>query len=375
VVVGLQCDENKPSCSYCIRHSTICSFLTTEPNVFPAMSVLGSSQRTASPAIRTSSESASSPFSEPITSSSSPSLPMREFELLLHYTTSTAQTIGRDQATCSIWSTSVPQIALQHPFLMHGILAISALHLARLHPEQRQEYTVLAAKHENIALPMYRSEAVNITEQNCAAVFAFSALVVVYAMASPNQSGGFLFSGAGGVDGLPEWIHLLRGLSAVLSSVRHWLITTPLAPLLDRDRLKQHTLDPSDELHLSALSSLFALSPYASAEKMEEIAVYQETLNILRDSFFTGPTSPTLPSQPSPYLWAILVSESYIKFLNERRPEALVLLAYECVLLKRLEPSWFINGLARRLMGTICENLGSDWRFWIEWPLQEIGFD
>jgi hypothetical protein len=222
---------------------------------------------------------------------------------------------------------------------------------------------------------MYRSEAVNITEQNCAAVFAFSALVIIYAMASPNQSGGLLFSGAGGVDGLPEWIHLLCGFSAILTPVRHWIIATPLASLLDCDGLMRHALGPSDELHLSAASSLFSLLPYASSEKIEEIGVYREMLSILRDGLSMGPTSPTLPSQPSPYLWAILVSESYIKYLNEKRPEALVLLAYECVLLKRLEPCWFITGLARRLMGTICENLGSDWRFWIDWPLQEIGFD
>jgi hypothetical protein len=95
-------------------------------------------------------------------------------------------------------------------------------------------------------------------------------------MASPNQSGG--------IDRLPECIHLLHGLSTVLRYARHWIVATPLAPLLDHDRLRQHALDPSDELHPSALSSLFSLSPDASAEKMEEIGVYRETLNFFRDS-------------------------------------------------------------------------------------------
>ncbi|KAJ8058440.1 hypothetical protein OCU04_012629 [Sclerotinia nivalis] len=79
---------------------------------------------------------------------------MRDFELLLHFNILTALTISsRDPANNAIWTTSVPQIALGHPFLMHGILGLSALHLPRLNPDKHQEYAILAAKQENTAFP------------------------------------------------------------------------------------------------------------------------------------------------------------------------------------------------------------------------------
>jgi hypothetical protein len=46
---------------------------------------------------------------------------MRDLELLLQFNTSTAITIAaQNPANNVVWTTSVPQIALGHPFLMHG---------------------------------------------------------------------------------------------------------------------------------------------------------------------------------------------------------------------------------------------------------------
>lgn len=47
-------------------------------------------------------------------------------------------------------------LGFRHPFLMRGILAISAWHLARLHPESSQQWLVVAASHQEPALPAHR---------------------------------------------------------------------------------------------------------------------------------------------------------------------------------------------------------------------------
>src|SRR6266536_3182698 len=110
---------------------------------------------------------------------------------------------------------------------MAFLLARLSTHLL---PERQQEYTVLATNHESMALPAFRSEATNITEQNCAAVFAFSRLVIVYAMAAPHPSDGVLFVGSGGAGCIPEWLHLFRGTFAILQSIGHWIERSPLRP-------------------------------------------------------------------------------------------------------------------------------------------------
>lgn len=364
----------KPACSYCTRHSVECSFLVTEPNVLPSIASLHLISRNASPARRSSEDILRGGPSNPENDSRLCSnLHMLDLELLLHFSTTTAPTISAQNPTNdAIWSTVVPKLALDHPFLMHGILGVAALHLSRLRPERKQEYIMVAAKHENIALPFFRAEAVNITDKNFAPTFVFSTLIVLYTMASHNHSGGLFSAGFSTGDGLPEWLHLLRGVDSITKPRIHLMSQGPLAPLLDLQRFQDRVLSLSDELPLNILSTLFTIPPNTPPDRVAELEIYKETLSLLRNSF-TNPANPNMPSQPVPYIWFTLISDAFMQFLSERRAEALVLLAYECVILKRLEPCWFLDGIADRMMRTVMENLLPEWRFWVEWPLQEMG--
>jgi hypothetical protein len=310
---------------------------------------------------------------------------MRDLELLLHFNTSTGPSIAsQNPLNSSIWSTSVPQRALSHPFLMHGIFAISALHLAYLHrltdPTKQREYEILAAKHESIALPMFRDEARRIERCNCDVVFAFSALVVVYAMASPGGSdrllGGDEQEGGGG-GGLLEWLLLLRGVDAITRERHGMFGGSPLEPLINLERFKNRVLQPTDEIYLDALGQLF-VTPHltgVTAERSADLQVYRETLSHLRLAYTTPSSSSSqyLPNQPVPYIFFTLVPKRYLELLRKREPEALVLLAYECVILKRLEPLWFVDGVADRMMRIVMEGLGKERKGWVEWPLREMG--
>jgi len=50
----------------------------------------------------------------------------------------------------------VSQIAAEFPFLMHGIPACSALHLAYLGPSQRPKYVAEALRYQDRAIPALR---------------------------------------------------------------------------------------------------------------------------------------------------------------------------------------------------------------------------
>lgn len=304
---------------------------------------------------------------------------MKDLELLLHFTTATAPSLSLHYpASLDIWATVVPHEALNHPFLMHGIFAISALHLSHIHaldPVQQQEYALLAAKHQSIALPSFRVQAATITEQNCAAVFLFSTLLVLHSMAMPCHSSVPSLPGvSSNIFGLPDWIHMLRGVDAVTQTRRHMFQGSRLEPLVDLDRFPTHLLSSTDELALNTLASLFTIPSACSVERLADLEVYQEALGYLKDSF-SRPVTPYMPSKPLPYLWFTRVSEKFLDLLVQTQPEALILLAYVCVIFKRLEPCWVIDGLADKLMSHIVEHLCPDWRFWIEWPLRELGWD
>lgn len=301
---------------------------------------------------------------------------MKDLELLHHYATSTYLTLTRGRKELEeIWKIIVPQLALEHPFLMHGVLAISALHLAYLRPEHQQEYAIIAANHENIALPFFRTNSSNISEKNCSAVLAFSGLVMIYAMAS-QQDEDLLFADSKGPEGVPEWLQLLRGTYALLSSVWHLLAAGPMASLLNQVPGRGSGSSNSDDAHLTALLPLFSLPRSSKSERRGETHIYLAALENLRESFSILYVSDrTFDIESAPFFWPARVPSTFIKLLSERKPEALILLAHHCVLLERVGPCWFMDGHVRRLMEIIHKDLDEQWRSWIAWPLEQVGFE
>ena len=59
--------------------------------------------------------------------------------LLDHYIAITYKTLVQREEGPEFWRTNILQIARDHSFVMHGLLAISALHMAWLDPNQRSE--------------------------------------------------------------------------------------------------------------------------------------------------------------------------------------------------------------------------------------------
>jgi hypothetical protein len=65
----------------------------------------------------------------------------------------------------------------------------------------------------------------------------------------------------------------------------------------------------------------------------------------------------------------------FIRLLNEREQRTLILLAHHCVLLKREEGVWYLDGHARRLLSTIKATLHEDMKRRIKWQCIEIQED
>jgi hypothetical protein len=51
----------------------------------------------------------------------------------------------------------IPREGLTQPFLLHQILAFSALHLAYLSPECRHKYLIQASQHQGVAISTMNS--------------------------------------------------------------------------------------------------------------------------------------------------------------------------------------------------------------------------
>jgi hypothetical protein len=106
----------------------------------------------------------------------------------MQWCNSTYQVLTRNERTDPVWRLRVPEEALSHPFLMHGILALSAVHIARTRDDHRRPtYLNTAVAHQNQALTSFRGLLNDINDSNTKAMFALSSVVVVYAFGFPHS--------------------------------------------------------------------------------------------------------------------------------------------------------------------------------------------
>ena len=111
------------------------------------------------------------------------SLDMDALRLLHNYTVSTALNINRGYETQHFWTTIIPQEAFSHPFLMYGILGVSALHLAASPSttdlRQVKELRRAGLHYQSLALPLYRAAMNNPSASVANALIAFARLICI----------------------------------------------------------------------------------------------------------------------------------------------------------------------------------------------------
>jgi hypothetical protein len=315
---------------------------------------------------------------------------MLDLEFLHFYTTSTWYSIS----SLKIFQHAFPEMAFTHPFLMHGILALSALHLAHLRPENSQVYIIASDAHHQQAIVGYRDALSSITPQNCHACAAFSLLLNVYAWASPDRPGSLFLNDEGedGTSGV-ELITILRGGNAVMAAHRAVVSEGPLRPLYklwfgwneDQEKFARlpsvasllsrnddsPILPHEDDARLEALAALW--DPPNAHVDVQTAEVLSHTLRLLRRTFVVSSADNGIEDQQATLGWPIMIPEQFLGLVQARNPRALVLLAHYCLLLKRSDSRWWIEGKAETLLGRILKAVGEPWKDWIDWPLAEVG--
>jgi hypothetical protein len=306
------------------------------------------------------------------------SLEVNNLELLHFYTTTTSFTLSNRPELQQIWQQVVPQIAFTHHFLLHGILAFSALHLARSQPERKTLLYAKATAHHDIGLGMFRTAMSNITPQNCDACLAFSTIVAAYAWASSHQAGDLFVSDTSSSEEKPnvEWASLLRGVYSLLDAAGDWMTSSLMKPILHPHPIDPRLAKEADHevsVKLTALSQLWDSSP--GKFNVIELEALKETLALLHEDCGLVASSSDdrqIDIVSVVYAWPIKVPEAFLVMVKELKPEALIVLAHYSLLLNRADQVWYIQGMSRRLLRTIYSKIGKEWESWIAWPLQNL---
>lgn len=317
-------------------------------------------------------------------------------ELFHHYINVVAPSLD-DNQTPSIWRFAMPQMAISYRFLLFGITAVSAMHLATLLPHRTKELQRLALVQENAALPSFRALIKTSTLESIHATFAFSGSVVYFIMALPENTGADREADRCRIpspdDKYPHWFQAIRGLMTLLAHHRDQLARGPFAPMLSRGPVSGCTSHIPDVARLAKLDAMFrhgipsqlkmAIAPaYSNSSSspadtlpldIKNSGVYLQALWLLRRVFeLAYPPNQILSSEASLRVWPGSISQSFVELIYQRDPRALVILAHYCILLKRNDHAWYIRDLGRGLLENITQSLGKEWQHWIQWPMAEI---
>ena len=105
-----------------------------------------------------------------------------------HWCTVTADTFGVDQELRHMWRVRMPQQGYTDHVVMHGVLALAALHKAYLYPNQADLYLDISAHHSLRGSEGFRALLGNITNENWRSIFYFAITLVAYTLCLPIRS-------------------------------------------------------------------------------------------------------------------------------------------------------------------------------------------
>ncbi|KAL4784534.1 hypothetical protein BJX76DRAFT_219340 [Aspergillus varians] len=295
-----------------------------------------------------------------------------DLELMLNWVNETYAIFTRSQQTEAIWRTHVPAEALSHPFLMHGILALSALHIVctrspslpgEVSPDGR-DYLQTAIAHQDLALALFREQLGDVNSTNGKAMFAFASITVLYAFGFPRTPE----PGSTAVGDLVQAFVLARGVQHILSRAMNTifddLIWAQLREVNDYEPvLPGETRAAIERLH-TANETCTRQDPI-----LHDSFLYQEAIDHLADLMAAVRAGLGFALACR---WVIKLQPAFLDRLRDRRPLALTILAHFCALFPRFQDVWFGAEWGTRVVREIWYTLDDQWRPLIHECMEEV---
>ncbi|KAG9243796.1 hypothetical protein BJ878DRAFT_442629 [Calycina marina] len=388
----VKCDETKPMCKKCRNHNQSCSYLQTHPMKRGPPTV---QSMLASPSPTSSTPNSAIPYL-PQHSSSSSSQPrqpanftMLDLEILHHWTTRSVESFVDFDSCVDLFRITVVDMGLEYPFLMHEILALTALHMSKVRPHKATIYQLAARTHLDAGLAMFQPEMANLNAQNCHACWAFSTMVFTHMWASqdPGKPSQLFFAPPVNIfedtdqTQHVKWIQLHRGSLKMLRDLFPSLREGPLLPLFEpwkgMDPVAKSPLSPDEVGPLTELSNAWANSHRDQAYKDILSAAAASLCRVF--SLLTY--NPKISKLSAVMSWFSNISDEFLKMLEDKHPEALLIVAYYCVALKRADNMWWVREKPENLLRTVMTELLAStqatqakqaWDRWMEWPKSQV---
>ncbi|KAI0541871.1 hypothetical protein GGR58DRAFT_455387 [Xylaria digitata] len=386
----IKCDEAKPICHNCLRLSIPCSYIplgsqpeTTEivPEVvrkrgrprknWTVVSV-GSDNTSVTSSLASLNRQLEKPQHIPWDA--------QDLELFFHYINEVCD--GLEAGDSSLWKDRVPRLSFRCHGLLHLLLAISALHLARQDPNRRHGLEERAEMH--LAIGIRRSTEIlpNLSTENCAELYISTILACICGFAKrPGPRNLLLVADGSEV----AWWELFRGVRVVVDFIGIPTVFSGELGPPPSHATEDHQGDSSHDHHhvdlnfvdwedaLGRLSALVSSAPDLSVRDTCQGALgvmaccFQETYGT------TACPKPRVDVKFNTIMaWPYCLSDEFIGHLKNKEPVPLILLAHFTVLVQTFDSIWFMKGWASHVLQGVSETLGPALCQWIWWPTVQL---
>lgn len=330
-----------------------------------------------------------------------------------HYLRSTCESLATDEKEHAAWRQFVPQMLPHHQYLVHGVLSVAALDLARLRQSpEKEELHRTAAEQMNRAISIFRVELDNINEKNASALFAHSTLTALYFFRTSSLD--MQAARASITPGTTEpprqvvnemiasFMRImwgLRGALCVLKPGWNWVVGGELSALCNRKWWPKQRIPNSDrakeeDQRLAKLEELWTGRPYNA----EHAAWLSEALKSLRESYVLvslltdaetewprlrvelpylddNTTVGMLKDRAAVFVWGVQVKRELILLAEQGNREVLVLIAHYAVQMGRVKNVWWMEGLGENTLWAVAKALSPADRHLVQWPAEALGLE
>ncbi|KAF2031119.1 hypothetical protein EK21DRAFT_99881 [Setomelanomma holmii] len=419
----VKCDELKP-CSNCARHGVQCS-LTSDPSASqqgsastagiardpprrkkrqsaepntpnasapsPSLQIdyvlnppaTSQSQTISTSAISQCSSPSSSPDNFPFltrfihgSDESCPDVWVRDLELMHHWTVEAYDQLSQREDMRHTWRVEAPIQAVNHVFLLHELLAFSALHKAYKLPERRSQYYTCGIHHQDLAIRGVREKLQNPTTHEEVALVATSTLLTLSVFASTGFELCFPDnpSSQGAIDGILNIFSLMQGMRNVTAMAQSHVHGSWLSPMFQDSA---DVIAPQPILHelINHIPSLASFVQSKPDLPSVERNVYLQVIGHLEPALQLA-MSPKADNRELRFLvcWPFYIQSDFLNLVRQRYSGALAILMYYSTMLFAAQSRyWFMQGWGEHLMKACSEATAPDWLPCMQWPLSFIG--
>lgn len=291
-------------------------------------------------------------------------------ELLHNFRAGVLADVFLDHAAAEGYMAMAVGEAVQAPYLMDQILAISAANMSIERPHQRDFYQDEATHLQTRGLALFNADRASDATDDILAGFIFSTLLSQHVLfdtfATRTDFSTFL-------DKLTASLHICGGVR--IMTKKSWPFIRAQYQRQIGINLGGETIDRygSETILTMQLANLESLlqGETLSPSIMNPCNV---ALRFLRNLSYVPelPKSAVFRATRTLHFrvlqWAIHVPTDFIRLLEQRRPEALIITAYFALLIHDTRDCWLYGDAGVFIIRSITKFLGKHWATWLAWP-------